>query len=59
MILAQDSVGKGSVVFLKRYAGLPEIVVIVKHRRADPQPVPPWGGGGDAVSFGGGKIGGL
>ena len=58
MILAQDSVGKGAWLFLKRYADLPEIVVIVKHRRADPQPVPPWDGTA-AVSVGGGKIGGL
>jgi hypothetical protein len=33
--------------------------VIVKHRRADPQPVSPWDGGDAAVSVGGEKIGGL
>ena len=49
---------RGAWLFLKRYADLPEIVVIVKHRRADPQPVPPWDGTA-AVSVGGGKIGGL
>ena len=50
---------RGAWLFLKRYADLPEIVVILKHRRADPQPVPPWDGGAAAVSVGGGKIGGL
>jgi len=49
---------RGAWLFLKRYADLPEIVVIVKHRRADPQPVPPWDGAA-AVSVGDGKIGGL
>ena len=29
-------------LFLKRWRGLPEMVVIARHSRADPQPVPPW-----------------
>ena len=50
---------RGAWLFHKRYADLPEIVVIVKHKRADPAAGAPWDGGGDAVSVGGGKIGGL
>jgi hypothetical protein len=29
-------------LFLRRWGGLPEMVVITKHRRPDPPPVPPW-----------------
>ena len=32
----------GEWLFLKRYVGLPKIVVILKHRRAAPQSVSPW-----------------
>ena len=29
-------------LFLQGWGCLPEMVMTVRHRRADPQPVPPW-----------------